>query len=148
MRPFSHKALMHEKIKLKMHKFTLSPLCHQFQLDMVSKVKVLPCVEILPDHTSPQKNLLVSKSINFICMQMSSKGHIPSRLLHPCTSESECKAITCNGCKANVWKKAHPCLLHLCSSELKFRSPHMHKLQPVVDNLYYNLWSVLLAKIL
>jgi hypothetical protein len=38
---------MQEKIKIKTYKFTLSPLCHPFQLDMARKVEVLPMFEDL-----------------------------------------------------------------------------------------------------
>ena len=51
-----------------------SPLFSQIQINLVNRVNFLPCVKILPDHASPQKNLLVSKSINFISMQMSSEN--------------------------------------------------------------------------
>jgi len=65
---------MHEKIKLKTYKFTLSPLCHQFQLDIARKVEVLlMCGDPSRSHL-PTKKLLVSKIINSICMKISSKG--------------------------------------------------------------------------
>ena len=114
---------MHEKIKLKTHTVTTFTI---IQINFVNTVKsfhVWKSIQITLPHKEPfglQKYQLYLYANVF-------KRHIPSRLLRPRTSESEFKANTCNCWKANVWKKAHPYLLRLCFSELKCRSPYLHK---------------------
>jgi hypothetical protein len=133
---------MHEKIKLIKHKFTtfttLSPTSNQ--LGEQSKVPSM-CGDP-PGSRLPTKETFGLQKYQLYLYANVFKRHIPSRLLHPRTSESECKANTCNCCKENVWKKAHPCLLHLCSSELKCRSPHLHNLQPVADDTCITIFGV------
>ena len=60
----------------------------------------------------------VSTSIHHQVHANVSERHVPLRLLHPCSSESERNTNTCNCCNANAWKRNIPSrLLHLCSSE-------------------------------
>ena len=76
MRPFSHKALMHEKIKLKTYKFTLSPLCHQLQINLVNKVKSLPCVEIHPNESLGPNSLYICRNQPHLLFLLSGLGKL------------------------------------------------------------------------
>ena len=76
-------------------------------------------IRITPPHKRNFWSPKLSASIHHQVHANVSERHVPLRLLHPCSLESERNTNTCNCCSnANAWKRHIPSrLLHLCSSE-------------------------------
>ena len=64
---------MHEKVKLKTYKFTLSPLFHQTQLDMARKVEVLLMCGDLSGSLGMIQWIYAYKLIKYSCAQRNMK---------------------------------------------------------------------------
>ena len=128
---------MHEKIKLKTYNFTTFTT---LQINLVNTIKsfhVWKSIQIMP----PQNNLLVSKSINFISMKMSSKGTFFQDSFTHVLHNHNAYPTPATAAK-QMFGKAHP----LYPSPLFFRAK-MSKttqiiLQPVADDTCTTIFGI------
>jgi hypothetical protein len=125
MRPFSHKALIKcmRNIKLKTYKFTTFTT---LQINLVNTVKsfhVWKSIWITPPHKEP----FGLQKYQLYLYENVLKRHILSRLLHTYFGIIM-QSQHLQPLQRKCLERHIPCLLHLCSLELKCRIPHLHNL--------------------